>query len=335
MRNTILALVSQGWSYRRIHRELGVDRETVAKYALLADSEPANLPTGAYDAVKRFVRRLRAAEPTVYARIGVAPGEEAQVDFGSGVAAIVRLDNLKAGVTRACLYDPEINRLYADYAAHAGFTPLPCKPGRPEHKGKVERGIGYTKNALKGRTFGSLEEQNEFLRTWNRTVARVRIHGTTKQQVWARFVELEKPALKPLPAEGFSFCRFGTRKVHPDGHVEVDRAYYSVPHRYVGREVEVRWDERMVRIVVNHEIVAVHRKLAAPGRFTTRTEHLPARKTGTQAGYQAHLLARAERLGPGALGWALGALGNRGPLALRPIQGGLGLCRKYPPEEVN
>jgi transposase len=170
---------------------------------------------GAYDAVKRFVRRLRAAEPTVYARLEVAPGEEAQVDFGSaaptvhpatghfrrphlfkmtlsfsrhsyeevvwrqdvetfircherafqefgGVAAIVRLDNLEAGITRACLYDPEINRLYADYAAHASFTPLPCKPGRPEYKGKVERGIGYTKNALKGHTFSSLEEQTSF-----------------------------------------------------------------------------------------------------------------------------------------------------------------------------
>lgn len=131
-------------------------------------------------------------------------------------------------------------------------------------------------------------------------------------------MELERPALRPLPAEDFPFCRFGTRKVYPDGHVEVDRAYYSVPHRYVGREVEVCWDERMVRILVDHEIVAVHRKLAAPGRFTTRTDHLPARKTATQAGYQAHLLARAERLGPGALGWAHGALERPAPWPCAP-----------------
>jgi hypothetical protein len=81
--------------------------------------------------------------------------------------------------------------------------------------------------------------------------------------------------------------------------------------------------------------VAVHRKLAPPGRFTTRTDHLPARKTATQAGYQAHLLARAEKACPGALGWAHGALERRGPLALRPIQGVLGLCRNHPPEEVD
>jgi transposase len=440
MKTTILSLVEQGWSFRRIHRELGVDREAVSRCVRLEASKPANLPTGSpeagvktgqtrppgptsivapfrevveqklqigldayrifqdlrgehgygggYDAVKRFVRRLRAAEPTVYARIEVAPGQEAQVDFGTGaptlhpttgqyrrphlfkmtlsfsrhsyeetvwrqdvetfircherafqalggVTAIVRLDNLKAGVARACLYDPDINKTYAEYAAHAGFVPLPCQPRRPEHKGKIERGIGYTKNAVKGRTFGSIEEQNEFLRTWNRTVARVRIHGTTKQQVWARYIELERPALKPLPPEGFSMCRSGTRKVHPDGHVEVDKAYYSVPHRYVGQEVEVRWDEHMVRILAGHEIVAVHHKLPVPGRFTTRPEHLPARKSRTQEQYQAHLLARAEKLGPGALGWALGALGNRGPLALRPIQGVLGLCRRHPPEEVD
>ena len=90
---------------------------------------------------------------------------------------------------------------------HYGFVPLPIRPYTPRHNGKVERGVGYTKKALKGRRFESLEEQNEFLRTWNRSVARLRIHGTTKQQVWKRFVELDRPALKSLPAEPFALFR--------------------------------------------------------------------------------------------------------------------------------
>ena len=254
--------------------------------------------------------------------------------FFGGVPKIIRLDNFKAGVTRACFYDPEINVLYQALADHYGFTPLPIRPRTPRHDGKVERGIGYTKNALKGRTFDSLEAQNEFLSTWNRTVARLRIHGTTKQQVWSRFLELEKPALGSLPAEPFPFFKIATRKVHPDGHIELGKAYYSVPHQHVGQQVEVRWDERLVIVMAGGQVVAVHRKAVLPGGFQTRPGHLPAHKNLRQEEYQASLLAQAERLGPGALGFAREALEQRGALAFRVIQGCLSLCRKYPKEQV-
>ncbi|MFH2053288.1 MAG: integrase core domain-containing protein [bacterium] len=105
-------------------------------------------------------------------------------DFG-GVPQIVRQDNLKAAVVRACLYDPNSKDVDAAFARHWGFTPLPIRPRTPQENGKQERSGGYVKdNALKGRRFDSLQEQNEFLKWWNRTVARLRIHGTTRQQVW-------------------------------------------------------------------------------------------------------------------------------------------------------
>ena len=125
-------------------------------------------------------------------------------------------------MTRACFYDPDINKQYQAFAEHYGFVPLPIRPYTPRHNGKVESGVGYVKKALKGRRFESLAEQNEFLRTWNRTVARLRIHGTTKQQVWKRFVELERGALGSLPSDPFALFNIGTRKVHPDGHIEVE-----------------------------------------------------------------------------------------------------------------
>src|SRR5205807_1644755 len=119
---------------------------------------------------------------------------------------------------------------------------MPTRPYTPRHKGKVERGVDYVQeNALKGRRFTSLEEQNRFLREWEQTVADTRIHGTTRQQVGRLFREVERAALGRLPADRFPCFREGRRKVQRDGHVEVDKAYYSVPPEYLGRPVWVRW----------------------------------------------------------------------------------------------
>jgi transposase len=260
--------------------------------------------------------------------------ENAFLDFG-GVPAVVRLDNLKAGVVRACLYDPDINEVYEAFAKHWGFVPLPARPRHPEEEGIVERGGSYLKdNALKGRKFNSLEELDAFLKRWNRTVARVRIHGTTRKQVYAQFLEVEKPALNGLPAERFSLFQVGTRTVHPDGHVEVARAFYSVPDRLVGEEVRTTWDERLVRIYHKSECVGVHIRAPA-GAFTTAREHRPAHKPARQEAYEADLLARAERVGPQALAWAKGAVRDRGVRAYRLLQGMLSLTRQHPKERVD
>jgi transposase len=120
--------------------------------------------------------------------------ENAFAELG-GVPKVIRHDNLKAAVVRACLYDPDSNEIYEAFARHWGFTPLPTKPRNPQENGKQERSGGYVKdNALKGRRFNSLEEQNEHLRRWNRTVARLRIHGTTRRQVITHFLEIDNPA---------------------------------------------------------------------------------------------------------------------------------------------
>jgi len=142
----------------------------------------------------------------------------------------------------------------------------------------VERGGDYLKdNGLKGRRFDSLEEQDAFLRSWNRNVARVRIHGTTRKQVYPHFLEVEKPALKPLPQEHFSLFEVGTRTVHLDGYVEVARAFYSVPVRLLGEELRVHWDERLVRIYHQEQCVGVYTRAPA-GTFNSLEEHCPAHK---------------------------------------------------------
>jgi hypothetical protein len=171
--------------------------------------------------------------------------------FG-GVPKTTVIDNLRAAVTRADWYDPEISPKVAEFCRHYGTVMMPTRPAMPRHKGKVEAGVKYSQNnAVKGRVFASMAEQNLFLSDWERTVADTRIHGTTRQQVIKLFNEVERSKLLPLPTSLFPVFEEAPRSVHRDGYVEVQRAYYSVPPEYVGRQVWVRWESKLVR-VFNH-----------------------------------------------------------------------------------
>jgi transposase len=257
--------------------------------------------------------------------------EHAFNDLG-GVPLVIRHDNLKAAVVRACLFDPDIQIVYAAFAEHWGFTPLPTRPRNPRENGKQERSGGYVKdNALKGRRFDSLAEQNAHLQHWNRTIARLRIHGTTRKQVWTHFVEVERAALQPLAPDPFALFHSGTRVVHPDGHVEVQGSFYPVPSCLLGRQVQVRWDDRMVRVFCEDTLQAAHVRVP-PGQYA----HTGAARTitSTQQAYLHKLLGRCERIGTELHAWATEAITERGVRAIRLIQGAVALTRKHPREAV-
>jgi hypothetical protein len=208
---------------------------------------------------------------------------------------------------------------------------LPTRPYTPRHKGKVERGVDYVQeNALRGRSFAALEEQNRFLRDWEEAVADTRVHGTTRRHVGKHFVEVERAALLPLPADPFPSFREARRTVHRDGHVEVDYAYYSVPPEYLARRVWVRWDARMVRVFNDRmEQVAAHAR-HEPGRFSTQPVHLASEKvSGVERGAAWHL-ARVRRLGPESTRWAEATVAARGVEAVRVLIGLLGLADRHP-----
>jgi len=165
-----------------------------------------------------------------------------------GATRVVVLDNLREGVLVPDIYDPTLNPLYRDVLAHYGAVALPCRIKDPDRKGKVEAGVGHAQRALKGKHFESLEEAQAYLDRWEASCADTRIHGTTKRQVAAMFAE-EKPTLLPLPLEPFRYYQHGKRGVNLDGCVEVDAAYYGLPPGWIGREVNVQWDELYVRIL--------------------------------------------------------------------------------------
>jgi len=255
--------------------------------------------------------------------------ENAFEHFG-GVPRTLVIDNLKAGVLKADWFDPDLNPKLEDFCRHYGTVVLPTKPGIPRHKGKVERGVAYVQtNALAGRVFTSLAEQNEHLREWEHGTADRRIHGTTKQQVLAHFEAVERAALLPLPATRFESFREAKRKVSRDGHVEVSKAFYSVPPEYLGREVWVRWTGRCVRVFNGRmEQIAIH-ATHARGRFATDAAHLdPTKINGLERGI-AHLLGKVRSIGPRASAWAEAVVDARGIEGHRVVQGLLALTRKH------
>jgi transposase len=255
--------------------------------------------------------------------------------FFGGVSHTIVIDNLRAAVTKADWFDPVLNPKVRSFAEHYSTVILPAKPRTPRHKGKIEAGIKYAQNnALKGRTFKSLTEQNQFLAEWERVVADTRIHGTTRQQVNRIFTTIEQAALSPLAATLFPVFSEAPRQVHLDGHIEVDKTYYSVPPEYVRRQVWARWDLRLVRIFNSRmEQIALHAR-AQPGRFSTDPVHIHSRKRAAVENGAEWLLDRARVLGMHSGAWAEAMLKNRGPQGLRVLQGYLQLAAKHAPVNV-
>jgi transposase len=260
--------------------------------------------------------------------------ENAFCHFG-GVTKTLVIDNLKAAVTQADWYDPELNPKIQEFCRHYGTVVLPTRPYTPRHKGKVERGVGYAQsNALKGRTFQSLAEQNRFLAEWESTVADTRIHGTTRKQVGKVFAEVEKPALMPLPPGRFPCFQEAQRSVNRDGHVEVAKAYYSAPPEFVGRTLWARWDGHVVRLF-DHQLrqIAIHAQ-HEPGRFATDARHIVAEKRGGIERGTAWWLNKAGAIGPHAGSWAEGILRERGIHGIRVVIGLVSLTHRHPVRSI-
>ena len=153
-----------------------------------------------------------------------------------GVPCLVVPDNAKVAIIKAYLYEPQVNRTYAEMAAHYGTAVLPTRPRRPRDKAKVETAVLIIERwilaRLRHQRFYSLAELNaaigELLKRLNdeRVIRRL---GRTRRQL---LEELDWPAIKPLPSEPYVFAEWRVRRVGIDYHVEVERHFYSVPFRF-------------------------------------------------------------------------------------------------------
>jgi len=254
--------------------------------------------------------------------------------FG-GVPKKLVIDNLKAAIVKAVLYDPLPNRTYVEMAEHCGFMISPCRPGEPRHKGKVERGVPYVRNSFyAGRPVTDLSETNRALKEWVMKAGQ-RIHGTTKMRPLEAFDGMEKAFLMDLPERPFEVTEWKEATVHTDCHVSVLGSYYSVPHRLRGQRLLVKLTATMAHIYSSHELVAAHVRAGRKGAWRTVLAHYPPEKAVWLESTPAWCMAEAQRTGPGTEALVRRLLEQPSPLDhLRRVQGILGLRRKWGRDRV-
>ena len=256
--------------------------------------------------------------------------------FFGGVPATVLLDNLKSGVVKPDLYDPTINRAYAELERHHGFVADPARVRTPEHKGKVERSMPTVRQQLvAGRSYQDLAEANEKALGWCRDDIGQRPHGTTHEAPLLRFMRDEQGTLKGLPASRFDLPLWKECTVHPDHHVVCDKSYYSVPTRYVGRKVWVRKGIRMVEIYHRDVLIKTHPTAHRPGTWRTDLNDYPEGKKLFLQFQPAWCRKEAHRLGENVGRMVEAVLSPHALVHLRKAQALLRLGEKHGAQKLD
>ena len=268
--------------------------------------------------VDRLTGEIRAAE-IVVAVMGASNFTDAEATWTQGLgdwigaharafAAIGGIpnllvpDNTKVTVIKACLYEPQVNRSYAETAAHYKCAVLPARPRRPRDKAKVEAVVPIIEHWLLGRRrhrrFYSLTELNlaisDRLGQLNEKRVLRRI-GAPRRQL---LEELDRPNLKPLPIEPYVLAEWRRRRVGIDYHVEIDKHFYSVPYRFARAEVKARLTARTVEVFLKGERIAAHRRASGNGRHTTVSEHMPSSHRRYAGWTIVRIREDAARIGP-------------------------------------
>ena len=250
--------------------------------------------------------------------------------FFNGCPATVVLDNLKPGVIKPDIYDPTLNRGYAELERHYGFVADPAKVGTPTHKGKVERLVPVVRGQfLAGRDFRDIEEANEKALIWCKEQIGMQLHGTTKRRPFEVFQKEEAPRLKTLPSEAFDIPLWKACTVHPDHHVVFDRSYYSVPTRFIGKEVWVRGGRRVVHIFLDEQLIKMHTRSFVPGTFVTDPSDYPPEKLAYLMASPTYCRRQAAQIGPQTETLVRTILGDHAMRNLRKAQAVLRLAQKY------
>jgi len=253
--------------------------------------------------------------------------------FFGGVPHLLIPDNLKAAVTTPCRYEPGISRSYADMARHYGTAVLPARPRKPKDKAKVEAGVLLVERwilaRLRHHQFFSMAELNA-------AISKLLVELNTRlmqRQPRSRldlFNDLDKPAMKPLPAERYEFAEWKFVKPGIDYHIELAGRFYSVPHGLVGHQLEARYTESSVEVFHKHQRVAVHPRHGT-AKHSTLDEHMPHSHREHRSWSPSRFLAWGLDIGPATHQVVTGLLENRPhpEHGYRSCLGLLNLSRRY------
>jgi transposase len=257
-------------------------------------------------------------------------GLDAAWRFFDGVPLRIVPDNMSAAVVHADPKDPGLQRGFVEYAQARGIFVDPARVRCPQDKPRVENQIAYVRErCFDGERLLTLEDARAHAERWCRDVAGARVHGTTRRVPREVYEREEKPCMQAAPTTPFDVPTWTTAKVHPDHHVQVARALYSVPTRYLGQRVEVRVDRASVRLYHGVELVKVHRRVE-PGRRSTDPNDYPTGKADYALRSVDRIRARASAQGEHVATFVTKLIA--GPLPwtkMRAAYGLLRLCERY------
>src|ERR1700678_82079 len=260
--------------------------------------------------------------------------------FIGGVPGQIVSDNLRAGITRACFYEPLVNRTYADMATHYGTAVIPARPYKPRDKAKVEVGVQVVQRwilaRLRNRRFFSLVELNQAIRE---LVAQLndrpmRGWGTTRR---ALYEQIDRPALLQLPPTPYEYADWKRCRVNLDYHVEIEKHFYSVPFQLLRQEVEARITAKTVEIFHRGKLVAAHLRSLRAHRPTTVADHMPSSHRRYRDWTHERILREAGAIGDDTKALVEVILRSRPhpEQGFRSCIGILGLAKRYDAERLD
>lgn len=265
--------------------------------------------------------------------------------FFGGLPRILVPDNLKTGVTRPNFYEPDINPTFQYFAEQVDLVVLPTRIRHPQDKAHVENAVQQVTRRvlapLRNRKFFSVAEANQAVQKRAQELLDQPMQqlGKSRREL---FVEIDQPALRPLPERPYSYTEIKLAKANIDYHIEYDHHFYSVPYTLRGERVEVRAGEHVIQLFFKGKSIATHVRSKIRGGFTTLPEHMPSQHLfvhevlrDTRHG-PGRILARAEKIGPQTAAFAQAILYSRPypEQGIRSVQGVLSQARKYPVERI-
>jgi transposase len=260
-------------------------------------------------------------------------------EFFGGTTEVVVPDNLKSAVTHPSYYEPDLNPTYRDLGEHYGVAIIPARPYRARDKAKAEVGVQVVQRwivaALRKRKFFSLAEVNQAIAE---LLVRVNQRPFRKREGSRAtlFAQLDRPALKLLPAARYQYGEWETARVNIDYHIEVERHFYSVPYALVHQKLDVHLTGETVEILHRGVRVASHVRSYEAGKATTLTEHRPKSHQRYLGRTPSQLIEEAQQTGPctGQLVEAILAAKRHPEQGFRSCLGILRLANTYPAERM-
>ena len=225
-------------------------------------------------------------------------GVEQAFESFEGVVRRLVIDNMRTAVVKADRYEPIFQRTFLEYSRYRGFIIDATDKASPKQKPKVERQIPYVReNFFKGEKFKDRDHAQREAEKWCQMTAGLRIHGTTRKRPRIVFEQQEKGALLPLRRPQFDVPQWDPpHKVHPDHLIRVNNAGYSVPTEYIGKEVDVRVDSKLVRIYHKQKIIKTH-PVMPPGKRSVDYDDYPKEKTAYAMRNCEYYIQQARQMG--------------------------------------